>query len=989
MSTPLWSFTQIQKDLTSTDTLKQTDGATKVFDEWYKIAKMYAQGVATKDDILRCSSDFLYTATISNQPGKIFEVDMDKYVLSKLQSILCDFFNILQTKQKFQVLCQESKFSSICNWIVQFMITPFYQAILNDRVNVENRCEYMKTLTGLLNLGIFLTQQYPDTFATSPFSFDPSPLTTLVVNPLEDSRIRENGLLLLYSIHIIFTHQTLLAVCNTVRDRYILTWLWTTAILSQSPALTALKMRIKLLHNRDSYIYIQVVHSINDALPNIQKDLTTEDIQQLLSVVKICSPTNDIDDSSTSEYTSTYVSLMQAFLQYFPNNSDIHSFLLTTPLSLLSLSSIYSQTIDNYNNNTLYTYILPAISQKTLTFNPSGVSGDEGEQAIVDLLRDICTNYIEREKKDRDSNISRLLFLNSINCMRKGYIETERFPELCAKLLRLEYMSTSPLEPVPETSSLYWIHLIFTEKYYDTLRTRHAFKDMISLCISKNTGGISGQGKEESTSTSDSNNKNDPFVIQLFQILTHIRHRDMYYIWSDLLLEDKYILNPLHDQKAKNATVSQGTNTITASYFERNLLVSINEHIKCMTEKYDEFMDTYESILALCKSFSSTVSSCLSFLLFEVSLRTMYTANQLAPTHPQCDDDLLTAILQRFPREEDDLSEDIYYTSNDIIDVCIQMCRESTRRELAYLFPSKFLTDKSTMVRTTAFTCISSYPPLIIQNIQQDEDRHIGLGEQDLIEAAHLAIYHICVYKPLEYSRRCIQVLLRGLELTAENDSQNLPSSVLLSTLNDIASNIHILDLYRVVNQLDESDKKKLFDYSSLWKDFYDNYNVCPEKFVSKTGQQNMNEVQMYNNIIADYESNYKYMDAIRCLCGYRNQSNNMSDPSLASHLQQLLLNLASTSLPVRERNGYYILGNATLEQVKYWADIVAELQLYSLLQSYYVGQYQSAPIMVTANTNIAPSQPANYVNSAQLYANQINSNLFTRLSKNNVSFFW
>lgn len=468
--------------------------------------------------MLRCSSDFLYTATISNCPGKLFEADMDSYVLSKLQSILCDFFNILQTKQKFQILCQEPKFSSICNWIIQYMITPFYQSILNDRINIENRCEYMKTLTALLNLGLFLNHQFPALYATSPFSFDPSPLTTLLVNPMEDSHLRDAGLTLLYSIHLIFPTQTLLAVANTVRDRTVFTWIWTTDLFNQPSVLIALKMRIKLLAARDQHMFIEILHSIHDALPNIYKNMTEQCITQLLSIISLCELKNNIDSNTVNEYTTTYVSLFQLLVSYYCSCEIIFDYLSSnTSISMQTYTSILSQSIDLYSNSVLYQYILPYIANNLSHFKKDGVSGDENEQALIDFIHDIAISYISRDNKYRDILVSQILFMNCINSMRHGYIETERFPEICAKLLRSEFNSSFP---TTDQQSLSWLKLVFVENHFDTLRTRRALKDMITLCIYNHLGGISGQETINDANTMDNSqiDFSDPFIQQLFNV---------------------------------------------------------------------------------------------------------------------------------------------------------------------------------------------------------------------------------------------------------------------------------------------------------------------------------------------------------------------------------------------------------------------------------------------------------------------------------------
>ena len=107
--------------------------------------------------------------------------------------------------------------------------------------------------------------------------------------------------------------------------------------------------------------------------------------------------------------------------------------------------------------------------------------------------------------------------MNCINSMRHGYIETERFPEICAKLLRSEFNSSFP---TTDQQSLSWLKLVFVENHFDTLRTRRALKDMITLCIYNHLGGISGQETINDANTMDNSqiDFSDPFIQQLFNV---------------------------------------------------------------------------------------------------------------------------------------------------------------------------------------------------------------------------------------------------------------------------------------------------------------------------------------------------------------------------------------------------------------------------------------------------------------------------------------
>lgn len=52
----------------------------------------------------------------------------------------------------------------------------------------------------------------------------------------------------------------------------------------------------------------------------------------------------------------------------------------------------------------------------------------------------------------------------------------------------------------------------------------------------------------------------------------------------------------------------------------------------------------------------------------------------------------------------------------------------------------------------------------IMMGIQED-DKHIGLGELDLILASCTPIYHLCLMKPKEYTPSLLAILCKGIKV--------------------------------------------------------------------------------------------------------------------------------------------------------------------------------------------------------------------------------
>lgn len=77
------------------------------------------------------------------------------------------------------------------------------------------------------------------------------------------------------------------------------------------------------------------------------------------------------------------------------------------------------------------------------------------------------------------------------------------------------------------------------------------------------------------------------------------------------------------------------------------------------------------------------------------------------------DDSLITGIIDKAPREENQSMDEMYYTSTSVIQKLIQIAGVSSRVQIAQLFPYYCLTDKDIQVRCAALDSISHYPDLI------------------------------------------------------------------------------------------------------------------------------------------------------------------------------------------------------------------------------------------------------------------------------------
>ena len=99
----------------------------------------------------------------------------------------------------------------------------------------------------------------------------------------------------------------------------------------------------------------------------------------------------------------------------------------------------------------------------------AGVSGNEEDQDIINLLRDVTLFLLNSSTRPINYEVGHMLFSTLLLAMRRGYIETERFPEATANVIAYYAIKPSSLpsntqvDPsIRESSS--WIAEIFEDR---------------------------------------------------------------------------------------------------------------------------------------------------------------------------------------------------------------------------------------------------------------------------------------------------------------------------------------------------------------------------------------------------------------------------------------------------------------------------------------------------------------------------------------------
>ena len=133
------------------------------------------------------------------------------------------------------------------------------------------------------------------------------------------------------------------------------------------------------------------------------------------------------------ERQSEMLELLEALLELFPASQPLASFVLREPLTLES-TNVVATKADVLPESIWSHVVLPAIQTHISRMPLQGVSGDQLEQHVIDLLRHGVRVFYVDNAAVATPELGRSLFRTVIDAMRHGYIETERFPSLAATI---------------------------------------------------------------------------------------------------------------------------------------------------------------------------------------------------------------------------------------------------------------------------------------------------------------------------------------------------------------------------------------------------------------------------------------------------------------------------------------------------------------------------------------------------------------------------
>ena len=218
-------------------------------------------------------------------------------------------------------------------------------------------------------------------------------------------------------------------------------------------------------------------------------------------------------------------------------------------------------------------------------------------------------------------------------------------------------------------------------------------------------------------------------------------------------------------------------------------------------------------------------------------------------TESVMDDSLICGILERAPKEEADIGDEMYYTSTSIIEKCIEISGVEARMSLAEFFPYYCLTDPNVEVRRIAIESIGHFPELVykyynevllwyvcrvslIRSLEMrvpGDEAHIEIGLADLFIAAAPALQLLSLHNVI-YVPQCMIYLIEGMELSIINDNMSVPHRSLIQALHAIYASVDPRYMQSILAAI-SSHNSKYLDILYQW---------CPEWAVARSYSESM-----------------------------------------------------------------------------------------------------------------------------------------------------
>ena len=505
-------FEEQEKQLKQDGRNNGTEIGNKIYELWFNVAKQHAKltlkgGAKEMVDTTKEVISFLMRVNESNvYMGQDFEYTQGEF-LRHFEKIIYLF----RTKPKFKTLLTtvdevegygtdgDGEGLALINWIGKYVLSQLNDLVTKSQVPESLTCSSLKSTSELLKLGHALVAVNPERYATNPFPINAKIIGRLLCDDKTSMLVRDEAQKVGRLSYLNGGELLCRELVRNCVNQYGLQLALEIGALNSEENVSILVRRVQLLdqaHGKSSNREYEMLDT-TDTFPTNLMGAIYENAMNIRNTNKVSgysSKSNDTDEGekdnkkNAEEKSSFYVAHQEGALVKILRACDTYEShriaeedgrersteLLETVSTLLEISydselilelALRPLTLEglrtvaawnsNYSERIWLKCLFPLIRSEISKMNVQGVSGDELEQEIIDLLRDCARIKYLNNGGDQvlGFEFANELYFLLLEAIQHGYIETEGFPRICAQMLLVHSEDKVDLEKLHNSSN--------------------------------------------------------------------------------------------------------------------------------------------------------------------------------------------------------------------------------------------------------------------------------------------------------------------------------------------------------------------------------------------------------------------------------------------------------------------------------------------------------------------------------------------------------
>lgn len=740
--------------LASKDPYDKGDVGPAVFQAWYAVAVQYAKGE------LGGGAKELATATIAAlqellNSTVLLSPQTDEYVSKAMLGNFREVLQIFVIKPKFEAVLGVSDGASLLRWLKTDALPTASRGACNTMVPAAARVEFTRSLVSIVEVSNNHLRKTPTDLPIYP---DADAIVMLAINTDADQLLRTEALELLRAMVQAQRAAVVRGLATHGRDLMVLDPMWSLGAANDGPATEALYARIQKTPAGKKFT-LELLSSMLQAFAS--HDIETKKHRRV--VLRILRLADGILESEYQEAENNVVERPTALLQCMnrfladePNDQEILNMLLEK-VSVESLQTASANT-SLYSESTWMTVLLPFLDSRMQKMQLQGVSGSQIEQEYIDFVREGARIFYINGDVRPSPSLGQKLFSTIIEAMRHGYIETERFPTVAALVVATHF----------DHSSADWLHPVLADAVCHNHKTTRAIGEMIRYLL----------------------NLSDTTVTDVMGITvsrTQLEHVQV-------------VLAATHTVPAyavlADLCVSHSLFFVDNQNFVYWTLLGVQRCLDGMAADAHVDVALVAAIIGYLQVLIPRVAPPNAALLFDLAIKSAVMSPKMAGKYS---DPVLCQVLLKMPADV------ALALPAEAVSQALSISGQETRFVLASIVPHMCLFDQDTGVRAQAMRVLSRRPDLlsVCSDLilaactvdDQHPDSDIGRDHEITLAAAPLVSSLAIDHAPS--LPVCMEILVQGVKVSIENDTQDRPDPALVDALNRIPGDANVDALVR------------------------------------------------------------------------------------------------------------------------------------------------------------------------------------------------